>query len=96
MTVASALGKILLRDYILSCLANQVGSAKVVRVWDRDLGVEFDGVLRGVYCLKANHDSRYHARIALLCTDEELTHARNEANRWLAGTYGEFSCQWWY
>jgi hypothetical protein len=96
MTVASALDKIPLRDYILSRLANQVGSAKVVRVWDRDLGVDFDGVLRGVYCLKANHDSRYHARIALPCTDEELAHARNAANRWLASSYGEFSCHWWY
>ena len=83
-------------DYIPKHLSNQVSAAEVVRCWDKGDDVDFSDVEPGVYFLKANHGSHYNVRIVLPCSDEELAHARSEANRWLDSTYGEFSCQWWY
>ena len=88
--------KLLVGDWIQDHLKDQVTTAEVVRIFDKGDDVNFDGIEPGVYFLKANHGSHYNCRVVIPCSDEEMTHLRSEANRWLASNYGEFSCQWWY
>lgn len=88
--------KLQLKRFIPVALSNDLQAVNIVKVWPRDVEIDFSGVPAGDYFLKANHGSRFNIKVTIPCSDAEMDHIRSEAKRWVSSKYGQNSCQWWY